>query len=375
MKKLLGFDRLSLCMIVRNEEDSIARCLNSVKSIVDEMIIVDTGSSDRTVEICRAYGAQIYAFSWNGSFSAARNYGLELATGDWILWLDADEEIDAEDALGLREILPAANEKIFNIHLVNYYGHAPDPDQTFHTAHPRLFRNHLGFRFEHKIHEKLNVFQVLTPAEMQNLKTILLKVYHYGYLDPVVLNKKKFERNARMLEKELSEAEHSPWIEYYLANEYYRAQQYEKAFAFVNKSILHFLKHNLMPPALLYNLKYAILLTLESYAGAWPGIERAIALYPDYVDLRFYKGVILYAKKMYPEALKEFEICLEMGDENLEHLTCKGVGSFQAWYYKGCCLERLGQIEAAAKAYRKSASLSPTYTQPAEALRQMNNLV
>jgi len=362
-------------MIVRNEEEYIVRCLNSVKKIVDEIIIVDTGSSDRTIEICRSYGAQIHEFPWNGSFSDARNYGLELATGDWILWLDADEEVDAEDACKLRDFLCFDNDKILSIHLINYYGNEPDPDQTFHTSHPRLFRNNLGFRFENKIHEKLNAYQVLTPAEVQKLKTIPIKIFHYGYMEPVVLNKKKSERNIKMLESELAKEEHSPWIDYYLANEYYRAQQYEKAFAFVNKSILHFLKHNLMPPSLLYNLKYSILLTLESYEGAWPGIERAIALYPDYVDLRFYKGVILYAKKMYPEALKEFKICLEMGDENLENLTLKGVGSFQAWYYKGCCLELMGQVEAAAKAYRQSASLSPTYTQPAEALRRMNNLV
>ncbi len=368
------FNRLSLCMIVRNEEENIGRCLNSVKNTVDEIIIVDTGSSDRTIEICRSYGAQVYEFSWNGSFSDARNYGLEFATGDWILWLDADEEVNEEDACRLRDILCFENNKILSIHLINYYGNEPDPDQTFHTAHPRLFRNHLGFRFENKIHEKLNAYQVLTPEEVQKIKTIPIKVYHYGYMDPVVLNKKKLERNVKMLEEELSKEDHNPWIDYYIANEHYRAQQYEKAFEFVNKSIMLFLKNKLMPPSLLYNLKYSILLTLGSYEGAWPGIERAIALYPDYVDLRFYKGVILYAKKMYPEALEEFEICLEMGEENLQHLTLKGVGSFQALYYKGCCLERMGQVEAAAKAYLKSAGISPTYTKPVDALRQLKLL-
>src|SRR3989304_7047785 len=96
---------LSLCMIVKNEEQFLGQCLDSVQDIVDEMIIVDTGSTDSTVEIARRYGAQIFHHPWQGSFSEARNYGLQYATGDWILQMDADEELEKADIPILKKVL------------------------------------------------------------------------------------------------------------------------------------------------------------------------------------------------------------------------------------------------------------------------------
>ena len=103
---------------------------------------------------------------------------------------------------------------------------------------------------------------------------------------------------------------------------------------------------------LLYKLKYAILIETGSLDGAWPSIEKAILLYPDYVDLYFYKGYILYKMKNYTEALQAFEKCLELGDHHTEHLILKGTGSFKAWKYKGLCLEQLGKMDEAHEAFR-----------------------
>jgi glycosyltransferase involved in cell wall biosynthesis len=364
----MNFQRLSLCMIVKDEEERIGNCLNSVKGVVDEMIIVDTGSSDDTVNICKSFGAQVYNFPWNGSFSAARNYGLERATGDWILWLDADEQVDNSDVYKLRDILYSPDH-LLSIHLINYYGECPDPDKTFDIAHTRLFRNHKGFKFIHNIHEMLNVNEVLTSSVI--IQTVPIKVYHYGYLDAVNENKKKFERNLSMLEDELSEKDYSPWVNYHIASEYYRTKQYNKAFDFINRSIIGFLQQLKTPPSLVYRLKYLILISSGNVEGAWPSIERAISLYPDYVDLHFYKGLILFAKEWYKEALEVFEHCTELGEMNLQHLTLKGVGSFQALYYKGCCLERLGKIETAAKSFAQAASLSPTFAPSLDALHKL----
>jgi glycosyltransferase involved in cell wall biosynthesis len=90
-------------MIVKNEEDCIARCLNSVKDVVDEIMIVDTGSTDNTINICQSFEAKIERFEWNGSFADARNYGIQKATGEWIIWLDADEELDEKNKYKLHE--------------------------------------------------------------------------------------------------------------------------------------------------------------------------------------------------------------------------------------------------------------------------------
>lgn len=362
---------LSLCMIVKDEEKYIESCLKSVKEYVDEIIIVDTGSTDKTVEICKSLGAQVFTFSWNGSFSDARNYGLELATGDWILWLDADEEVDASDAKRLRDIFEY-DALLLSIHLINYYGNKPDPNNTFEIGCIRLFKNNKGFKFVNKIHEMLNGDEVLNISGGNfAVKQTPIKVYHYGYLDFVNSDKKKSQRNIGMLEEELKQKGHSPWFEYHIASEYYNLKKYKEALDHVNHSIIGFLEQLKIPPSLLYKLKYSIFISSGNIEGAWPGIEKAIELYPDYVDLHFYKGLILFTRDSFREALEVFNHCLEMGEGNLQHLTLKGLGSFQALYYKGCCLEKLGQIKEAAKSYSQAASLSDTFTPAFEALHKL----
>lgn len=369
---MIELRRLSLCMIVKNEEDCIGRCLDSVKDVVDEIIIVDTGSTDRTIEICNSYGADVVQFSWKDNFSDARNYGIERATGDWILWLDADEEVDKTERYKLRDSLYQDNYDLLFIHLVNYYGNDVDSDKVLNVEHSRLFRRDKNFRFVNKIHETLNANEILkTPDELERIGRIPVKVYHYGYLNRAVDEKKKYERNIRMLKKELDEDNHSPWIHYHIGSEYYRINKFEEAFEHVNKSIVEFILAGYTPPSMLYKLKYSILISLGSFEGAWPGIEKAVALYPDYVDLQFYKGVILYYKDMVSEALEAFEHCIELGENNLKYLVMKGLGSFQAWYYKGLCFEKMGNIEEAIQAYQKSLSECHTLDAAREALNKL----
>ena len=90
-------NEVSLCMIVKNEENYLPNCLNSIKDIVDEIIVVDTGSTDKTVDIAKSFGAKVYYFPWRNNFSEARNESLKYATKDWILILDADDELSPKN--------------------------------------------------------------------------------------------------------------------------------------------------------------------------------------------------------------------------------------------------------------------------------------
>ncbi|WP_327908098.1 glycosyltransferase [Bacillus paramycoides] len=361
---------ISLCMIVKNEEKYISNCLESIKDVVDEIIIVDTGSTDQTIEICEKFTNNILNFAWNNSFADARNFGLKEAKGDWILWLDADEEIDSEDGKKLKDLLKGVtNEKLISMHLINYIGQEKNINKTFHIAHTRLFKNHMGFSFKYNIHEILNADEIL--GDIKEIKMFPIKIYHYGYLDSEVSDKNKHLRNLNLLEQELKKENHSPWIEYHIATEYYRIENYKKSFEYINDSIRGFIKDQKMPPSLLYKLKYSILLSLGSIEGAWPGINSAIKLYPDYVDLYFFKGVILFYKKQYDQALSVFEQCIEMGEGNLIHLTLKGVGGYLAQYYRGQCFEKKGDLENAKMTYNLVLSLAPDYKPALESLEKI----
>ncbi|WP_343224489.1 glycosyltransferase [Paenibacillus sp. ACRRX] len=368
----MEYPKISLCMIVKNEEDCIARCLNSVKHVVDEIIIVDTGSTDNTADICRSFDAQIVEYTWNEHFADARNYGLQYATGDWILWMDADEELDPNDALQLKQQVNTASEAILWIHLINFIGNEPDANDAFHITHSRMFRNHIGFKFTKSIHEILNLEEVLPEYDPSQQQTLPIKIYHYGYMNEYIINKKKSERNIRLLEQELHKEDHHPWIKYHIATEYYRLKQYQKAFEYVNLGIVHFLQERKAPPSLLYKLKYSILITLGSVEGAWQGIDRAILMYPDYVDLYFYKGVIYYLKEWYSQAIEVFQQCIILGENNIKHLTLKGVGSFHASYYIGLCHEKLGNMEHAIQAYEAAIQIFPNYKPALEAIGQIS---
>ncbi|MGE5397510.1 MAG: glycosyltransferase [Chitinophagales bacterium] len=360
---------LSLAMIVKDEENCITRCLDSVVGLVDEMVIVDTGSTDRTIEICRSYHAQVFEYSWNDNFAEARNFGLGKVTQDWVLWLDADEEVAREDIQELSNQDLFADYDALSVPLINFYGEKVDHDEIAQIAQPRFFRNHMGFRFENKIHEWLNVS---SAYDQDRVGFMDLKIYHYGYLNNQVENKQKFLRNVNLLLRELEEEENHAWPHYYLAMEYYRRNQLLKAFEHVNQSINLFIKDGIIPPpSMLYSLKYSILIRTESWEGAWPGIISAVQMFPDYVDLRFYMGVILYYKEMYQEALNCFQACIKMGEDNLNYLSIKGLGSFRAWLYTGLCFEKLKKPEEAFLAYLKALMVSHSFLPAREAVNQL----
>ncbi|MCS7460411.1 glycosyltransferase [Paenibacillus doosanensis] len=339
-------------MIVKDEEACVERCLQSVRGIADEMIIVDTGSTDKTPSICKSFGAEVFDFPWEDSFAKARNYGLKKASGDWILWLDADEELRAGHASELRDVVASTPHDVLLMTLVNFYGKTADLDQVYTSASHRLFRNGLGIQFTNDIHEQLNLPEL--SASLSGIGILPVSIYHYGYLDTVTESKNKFERNFTMLVKEKQKSGHSPLVSYHIASEYYRIKEYKQAFDELNHAILGFLNIGQLPPSIVYKMKYDILLALGSIDGAWPAIEKAIALYPDYVDLHFYKGIILYVKGRIEEALAAFQKCLELGDGPLHYLSLKGVGSFQALYYMGLCHEKNGDLNEAKRFYEQT---------------------
>ncbi|MCL1892757.1 MAG: glycosyltransferase [Holophagaceae bacterium] len=189
---------ISLAMIVKNEEATLAHCLESVKSLVDEMVIVDTGSTDMTMEIAREYSAKIYNFEWCDDFSVARNESLKHCTGDWILIMDADEAIDALDYEKIRNACQNPTADAYNLISRNYMPSSNSTSQDsgtvpnksdysegknlpFYADNPclRLVRAFDGLSYSGKIHESIG------PSLVANQKIIVENnavIHHYGKL-------------------------------------------------------------------------------------------------------------------------------------------------------------------------------------------------
>jgi glycosyl transferase family 2/flagellin-like protein len=205
---------LSLCMIVKDEEEMLPGCLSAVRDVVDEMVVVDTGSSDATVQIARSFGAKVIEFPWNGSFADARNISLDNATGDWVMYLDADEHLMEEDAAQLRDVLRRTWREAFYLVETNFTGGEDSGAAVTHHA-LRLWRHRPQYRFEGRIHEqKTHTMPTYLP---ERFETTAVRMKHYGYLRSRIAAKDKSKRNIELLEIEAREAP-SPFNDYNLAN-------------------------------------------------------------------------------------------------------------------------------------------------------------
>jgi glycosyltransferase involved in cell wall biosynthesis len=188
---------VSACLIVRNEERCLDRCLSSLRGAVDELVVVDTGSADRTVEIAQAHGARVGFFAWCDDFAAARNAALDLATGDWVLSIDADEWLIDDRARAFVRLV--AERAPDHFAFVPYMQSAAGRRS---YVNGRLFVRR-GTRWEYPIHE---VVRLASPnAEM--VRDDDYQLGHDGYDPRVVGTGTKSRRNRPLLERMLRESE------------------------------------------------------------------------------------------------------------------------------------------------------------------------
>ncbi len=204
--------RLSLSMIVKNEERFLPGCLESVKALVDEMVIADTGSTDGTKEIAISFGAKVIDYPWRNDFSAARNESLRHATGDWILYLDADERIDASYHALIRKIISSRKADAYLLNLKSKIGTREDA-QYHLVAYPRLFRKMKDVFFTGQVHEQV------TPSLLKASARIIpsdVIIDHLGYAqdDDVILEKAR--RNRVLLLSQVEKRENYGYALYQL---------------------------------------------------------------------------------------------------------------------------------------------------------------
>ena len=218
--------KISACMIAKNEENNIAKCIESYKNIVDEVIVIDTGSTDKTVDIAKELGARVYYFKWIDDFAKAKNYALSKASGDWIIFLDADEYFDKESAKKIPRIIRelkntdcnAIGCKIINI----------DKEKNNKVQNSflniRIFKNSQYIKYVGNIHEKID--NLKGKINIASYYDDIL-IYHTGYSTNI--NKKKAQRNLDILLKNINEVGEKEEYYHYLSDCYFTLEEYEKA--------------------------------------------------------------------------------------------------------------------------------------------------
>lgn len=350
-------------MIVKDEEELLPHCLASVQGAVDEIIVVDTGSSDRSAEIAQQYGALVVRFEWCEDFAAARNAGLERASGDWILFLDADEALDraAREQIRSWTAVSGCDGLFLNIH--NYTG----TGQQGVTVNPvlRLFRNAPEHRFEGRIHEQIAAAICRSNSEAAFHVTDMV-IHHYGYQTAIVERKDKVNRNVRLLQQAVEEEPDQPFHHYNLGVEYLRVGEAERALETFGVARMGIDPAVTSYAHLLFKYEVRCLQHLNRWQEALDRIDAALELFPEYTDLMHHRGVCADALGDADRAEYSLREAVRMGPPPPIYHTEEGIGTYQTWYTLGRLLEGRADLEGAVDAYveavrAKSSLLPPLY--------------
>lgn len=297
--------RISLCMIVKNEEKKLERALSWGQDILWEKIVVDTGSTDGTVDLAKKLGASVHHFDWIDDFAAARNFAIEQAKGDWILTLDADEYPAPGTEEKLFSVLSQAEEKgadgVFGEILeLNNVG-----EIVTCSFRIRLFRNMPEIRYRRRIHEQLEF------TDGRNMRLLdgkgEVSFFHDGYAEEVRAGKQKSRRNLNLLEQELSDHPDDYEIMGYLGDEYRSHEETEQAIQWYLKSVEH-LPETLpeLDPRIAWTFSSLISLyaTKKEYAEAEQIYQKAVRLQPKEADYDYEMGRFAVAMERWEEGIR-----------------------------------------------------------------------
>ena len=305
-------------MIVRDNETTIAAAVESILPWVDQVIVVDTGSTDRTPEICRALGCQVYHFNWPESFAVARNESLKYATGRWIFWLDSDDVIDAENGPKLRALV--SSEVPANVMGFTMKVHCPSegPDGGYnYTAvdHLKVFRNRPDIRFEGRIHEQ--VMESINRLKGDVVFTSLF-VVHAGADHSAEGRRRKLRRDIKLLRLDRREQPNHPFLHFNLGMTYADAGKPRKAIASLRRSL------ELAQPHESHVRKiYALLAGCYKDVGqedeALAACRDGLKLFPKDPELHFRHAILLQAEGRLRQAELAYQAAL--ADDHEPHFA------------------------------------------------------
>lgn len=316
----MGKQSIGLSMIVKNEESVLERCLNSVQGYVDEIVIVDTGSTDQTKAIAKSLGAKVFDYHWADDFSAARNYGLAHGATDWILQLDADEEL-AQNQADLAELVNDPDPLAFFIQfrVAKTLESLSESVASFEVL--RLFRRTPLVKYIMPIHERINV------DDMNFIKRSKVIINHFG---PTLTKKPpSSDRNIPMLLKAVKRYPRDGLLWEQLGTEYFIKQDWRAAYeaysqsARVSSATMNYIPRLLRDSAMCLfrqGMRTEALQSLQS-------LQKKL---PDFTDLFFLEAELRTEQGEIESADTLYRQCLEKGESPARYGSWAGSGSWRA---------------------------------------------
>lgn len=321
--------RLSTCMIVKNEAELLPACLDSICEVSDEIIVMDTGSTDATIDIAKQYGAHVEVIEWKQHFGDARNEALKLATGDWILSIDADERLTKEDTVLLRSLLDGSHEYEGWFLQVEHFL-SDDEDAVPISINPllRLFRNREAYRFEGAIHEQIAPV-ILRERPEAVFGISRCRIRHLGYQSHIVMNKNKIQRNIALLEHTLETEGREPFHLFNLAVEKLRLGSIEEALSLLieAKAITPF---SATFAHLMIKYEAMALAALGRFEEAIASCRSGLRFYPDYSDLYFAMAHYEEALGQRKAAVASLKRAIEVGPPPNHYHTESGLATYRS---------------------------------------------
>jgi len=272
---------LSVCMIVKDEENHLGDCLKSVQSFADQIVVVDTGSTDGTVKIADSYGATVVQSDWRNDFSYSRNISLDHATSRWILWLDADDRVPPAEVEKFKKLKTAPPDRAFYMKIRNVrpggFG-----EQWFQL---RMFPNHPKVRFERKVHEQIG-FAVKRLG--LTIFKVDVRIDHVGYEHPE-MHRKKALRNREILLTDLSHYRDDPTYVSSLGDSYFITEEFDEAIKWY-KEVLNIPQSQHKQPDIYRQIPTSIALSyqrMDDFPNALDWVEKSLATQPEKLDSMF----------------------------------------------------------------------------------------
>lgn len=330
---------ISLCMIIKNEEDTLDKCLNSIKHCVDEIIIVDTGSDDKSKEIAFKYTDKVFDFEWCDDFAKARNFSISKATNSWILVLDGDEIVTDFNKATIEKFCEVNEDKVGRIFRCNVY------EDKFGTKkyneRVNRFFNKKYFKYDGIIHEQI----VGISGEIYSTENIDVYTNHVGYSQAILHKTNKVERNIKLLKRALADNPNDCYLYYQLGKAYFMGKDYKEAYTYLKNAI-----------NLVEDYKYEYIEDLiESYGYTLINLElfneglklhKYEKYYENSADYMFLLALIQMNLGDFQKAAKIFLSCTECDEGKVE-----GVTSFLPFYNIGIIFECLGFKKEALEYY------------------------